>query len=162
MFVWLECDNLLARRDSSKTCFGQKDMPPTPGKAPEQSRLVVRILARLATLFVVATIMIWVVHRASRSFDRTTQPAGFGRGVLHGALMPMALPNLLVGQDITIYTANNTGRPYKLGYTVGVNGCGLIFFGFFFWRLNRLRRRLQPFNAAAPLGAASQGPSPTR
>jgi hypothetical protein len=160
--IRFERDNLLARRDISKTCFGQKNMPSMPGKAPERSRVLPRILARLATLLVVATIIIWVVQRASLSFDRTTQPAGFGRGVLHGALMPMALPNLLVGQDITIYTANNTGRPYKLGYTVGVNGCGLIFFGFFFWRLNRLRKRLQPFNGAAPLGAARQGPSPTR
>jgi len=51
-------------------------------------------------------------------------PRVFGRGVLHGALMPGALPNLLVGKDVTIYAPNNTGRTYKLGYTVGVNGCG--------------------------------------
>jgi hypothetical protein len=63
--------------------------------------------------------------------------------MLHGALMPLALPNLLLGRDPTIYASHNTGRLYKLGYTAGVNGCGLVFFGFFFWRLNRLRRRLR-------------------
>jgi hypothetical protein len=54
--------------------------------------------------------------------------------------MPLALPNLLVGDDVTIYAPENVGRPYKLGYTVGVNGCGLLFFGFFFWRVRRWRR----------------------
>ena len=51
--------------------------------------------------------------------------------------MPMSMPNLLAGQDITIYSQNNTGVSYKLGYTAGVNGCGAIFFGVFFWRVNR-------------------------
>lgn len=54
--------------------------------------------------------------------------------------MPLALPNLAVGNDIIIYAPNNVGRLYKLGYTIGVNGCGLIFFGFLFWRLSRWRR----------------------
>ena len=54
--------------------------------------------------------------------------------------MPMALPNLLVGRDVSIYSPNNTGVPYKLGYTAGVNVCGAIFFGFFYWRLNRIHR----------------------
>jgi hypothetical protein len=76
------------------------------------------------------------------------QPAGFSRGVLHGVLMPMALPNLLIGHDVTIYAASNTGRSYKLGYTAGVNACGLIFFGFFFWRVNRIRRQLRVMNEA--------------
>ena len=57
--------------------------------------------------------------------------------MLHGALMPMSLPNLLVGDDVPVYAPNNTGRTYKLGYAAGVNVCGLIFFGFFFWRIRR-------------------------
>ena len=55
-------------------------------------------------------------------------------------LMPAALPNLLVGSDVVIYAQNNTGVSYKLGYTMGVNVCGAVFFGFFFWRLNRWRK----------------------
>ena len=54
--------------------------------------------------------------------------------------MPMAMPNLLVGRDLTIYSPNNTGLTYKLGYTTGVNGCGALFFGLFFWRVSRWRR----------------------
>jgi len=57
--------------------------------------------------------------------------------------MPLALPNLAVGNDVIIYSENNTGRTYKLGYTVGVNGCGLLFFGIFFWRMSRWRRAAQ-------------------
>lgn len=78
--------------------------------------------------------------------NHTNGPAGFSRGIVHGALMPAALPRLLIGQDVSIYAPENTGRTYKLGYTVGVNGCGAIFFGINFWRLNRWRgkRRQTP------------------
>ena len=69
------------------------------------------------------------------------QTAGFGRGVLDGALMPGALPPLLLGRDVTIYAMNNSGRLYKLGYTVGVNGCGALFFGIIYWRFIRWRKQ---------------------
>ena len=115
----------------------------TQAKAPVPSRSFARILGRLIVILIVATIMIGVVNRSSRRLDLSTEPAGFGRGFLHGALMPMALPNLVIGQDVTIYAPSNTGRLYKLGYTVGVNGCGALFFGMFFWRITRLRRHLR-------------------
>ena len=54
--------------------------------------------------------------------------------MLHGAIMPMALPPLAAGQDVVIYAEQNTGRTYKLGYTIGINLCGLVFFGGAFWR----------------------------
>ena len=46
--------------------------------------------------------------------------------------MPTALPTLAAGRDVTIYAPHNTGIPYKLGYTMGVNGCGALFFGLAF------------------------------
>jgi hypothetical protein len=76
----------------------------------------------------------------SVKFSKSEAPAGFVRGMLQGALMPGALPNLVVGNDVTIYAPNNTGRTYKLGYTCGVNACGAIFFGWFFWRVSRWRK----------------------
>lgn len=54
---------------------------------------------------------------------------GFGWGLAHGACMPMALPALVLGRDVPIYAASNTGRGYKLGYIAGINLCGLVFFG---------------------------------
>lgn len=62
------------------------------------------------------------------------QEFGFGWGVAHGACMPMALPALVLGRDVPIYAARNTGRGYKLGYIAGINLCGLVFFGGAFWR----------------------------
>ena len=59
---------------------------------------------------------------------------GFGHGALHGALMPMALPSLVLGKDVEIFAANNAGRPYKIGYIVGINLCGLVVFGSAFWK----------------------------
>ncbi len=65
------------------------------------------------------------------------RPSGFLWGFLHGALMPTTLPALVLGKDVTIYAPHNSGRTYKLGYTMGVNGCGLIFFGILFWTPKR-------------------------
>jgi hypothetical protein len=84
----------------------------------------------------------WVLQLAVAAAERQEGEAGFAQGTLHGALMPCALPHLLVGRDVRIFAENNTGRTYKLGYTVGVNGCGAIFFGLFFWRVNRWRKSL--------------------
>ena len=39
-----------------------------------------------------------------------------------------------MGKDVDIFDANNSGRGYKLGYIVGINVCGLLFFGSVFWR----------------------------
>ena len=117
-------------------------MPVTQVKAATRPALARRILVRVLSILIAAVLVGCLTGLLAKLSNRPESgPAGFGRGVLHGALMPGALPNLLVGKDVTIYAPNNTGRTYKLGYTVGVNGCGAIFFGFFFWRLNRWRKR---------------------
>ncbi len=97
-------------------------------------------LKRVFFLVVLGCAIGWTLNRTAAHFEKSTEPAGFLRGVAQGALMPIALPNLVFGHDVVIYAAQNTGRTYKIGYTLGVNGCGLIFFGFFFWRIRRLRR----------------------
>jgi hypothetical protein len=99
-----------------------------------------KILKRVLTFLIVAACVGILMHYMSARFSRNAAPAGFVRGMLQGALMPGALPNLLVGNDVMIYAPNNTGRTYKLGYTCGVNACGAIFFGWFFWRVSRWRK----------------------
>ncbi len=91
-----------------------------------------------------------LLNKATAHTNADPSPAGFGRGALHGAMMPLALPGLLMGRDISIYAASNAGRAYKLGYTVGVNACGLLFFGVFFWRLARWRRAGSPSGQPDP------------
>ncbi len=115
-------------------------MVDTQAKVAPGAGRVRRILMRVVWFLVFAVAISAIFNYAFLLSNRSSGPAGFGRGVLHGALMPGSLPNLLVGRDVTIYAADNTGRTYKLGYTVGVNGCGIVFFGVFFWRLNRWRR----------------------
>ena len=102
------------------------------------------VLKRVAMFVAFGLAIGWMLHRAETYFAQRPEPAGFGCGLVQGALMPIALPGLLLGRDVTIYAPHNTGRTYKLGYTTGVNGCGLIFFGFFFWRVRQLRRARQP------------------
>jgi hypothetical protein len=104
--------------------------------APSYRRLLVRTL-----VFVFAANCFGLAVHYSQRIARTNDHAGFAQGVLQGALMPLALPNLAVGQDVNIYAAENSGRTYKLGYTMGVDVCGAVFFGFFFWRLSRWRKR---------------------
>jgi hypothetical protein len=101
-----------------------------------------KLFGRVAALICVAFCIGWTLNRISGSLEKSGQPAGFNRGVLQGALMPMAMPNLLFGRDVTIYAAHNTGRNYKLGYTLGVNACGAIFFGYFFWRVRHWRHSI--------------------
>jgi hypothetical protein len=79
--------------------------------------------------------------------------------------MPTALPSLLTGSDVAIYAQSNTGLIYKLGYTLGVNLCGLLFFGFFFLRLQRWRSQslahAQPTTGHPPQDAPnSNGSNP--
>ncbi len=62
--------------------------------------------------------------------------------------MPAAMPNLAIGHDVTIYATNNNGLPYKLGYTMGVNVCGAVFFGIFFLRVNRWKKSRDKAQAA--------------
>jgi hypothetical protein len=99
-----------------------------------------KIVRRMAVFLAVAAAIGFTLNHVAASLERSAHPAGFARGVVQGALMPMSMPNLLVGRDVTIYSQNNTGVSYKLGYTTGVNACGALFFGVVFWRFNKLRR----------------------
>jgi hypothetical protein len=53
--------------------------------------------------------------------------------MMHGALMPAALPTLVFGKDLPIYAHNNVGRGYNIGFILGLNTCGTLFFGLAFW-----------------------------
>ncbi len=114
------------------------DRPKQAKRTREQ--ILFAVMRRLAVLVVLGFAIGWVLHHAEKSLEKRRSPAGFWHGMVQGALMPISMPNLIVGNDVTIYAASNTGRTYKLGYTLGVNSCGLIFFGFFFWRVRRLKR----------------------
>lgn len=70
----------------------------------------------------------WIYTWASPFAYPKGRPLGFWHGCAHGALMPMALPALLI-RDVEIFAPNNNGRFYKLGYICGINVCGLLFFG---------------------------------
>ena len=99
-------------------------------------------VARLATFLCLAFTIGWMLNQVAQQLDRNNRPAGFVRGLLQGALMPASMPNLLIGHDVVIYAEkNNNGVFYKLGYTMGVNACGAVFFGMFYWRLKRWRER---------------------
>lgn len=115
------------------------ELPPPPPASP----LWKRLLRSLLVLAFLAVTLTWVLRASNRSMERSGEPAGFGLGLLHGACMPAALPHLLFGKDVPIFAESNNGRLYKLGYTVGVNGCGMLFFGSFYLRVHRWRKAAQ-------------------
>jgi hypothetical protein len=94
-------------------------------------------LKKIAYFLIASWLLGWFYGWASpRAFPKNKE-MGFGYGMLHGALMPLALPSLLMGQDVEIFARDNSGRLYKIGYICGINLCGLSFFGPLFWRPKR-------------------------
>ena len=92
--------------------------------------IIIKGVAMTLLTIVLAVMQGWAAPRFYKA-DRT---AGFNTGLLEGALMPAALPGLLMGHDLPIYAPNNSGRPYNIGYILGINTCGTLFFGVAFWR----------------------------
>jgi hypothetical protein len=103
--------------------------------------LIRRFGLRLLVVLVLSIFLGRLLDYSARSMKAGGAPAGFWRGILHGALMPCTLPAQLAGQEVDIYASDNAGRRYKLGYVLGVNACGAIFFGLLFRRLHRWRNR---------------------
>ena len=91
------------------------------------------ILLGALRLVLISVVLGWLYAWGSPKVYPLEGKLGFGHGCLHGALMPMALPSLVMGNNVEIFAANNSGRGYKLGYIIGINVCGLVFFGSAFW-----------------------------
>jgi hypothetical protein len=91
------------------------------------------------TAFVVA--LAYLQGWASKNSYKAENCAHFKMGLLHGFLMPAAFPGLLEGHDLPIYAPNNSGRTYKIGYILGINTCGTLFFGLAYWGMTGPRRK---------------------
>jgi hypothetical protein len=107
-----------------------------PGQpAPANSMSLVKFIVVKSFLLIAVCVILGVAQAWMASWSyKSDRVAGFHVGIWHGMLMPAALPGLLMGQDLPIYAPNNTGRTYNIGYAMGINGCGVLFFGVAFWR----------------------------
>ena len=99
-------------------------------------------LRKIGIFMVLAVVFGWVFAKVSPQMFPREKQSGFAHGLLHGGLMPMALPSLVMGQDVDIFASNNSGRGYKVGYICGINLCGLIFFGSAFWSPKKKQDRI--------------------
>ncbi len=95
------------------------------------------LLRKALVIALVTLVFGWLYAWAAPWAYAKKQPAGFTDGLLHGAMMPLSLPSLMIGKDVPIYAVENSGRPYKIGYICGVNICGIAFIGPLFWRPRR-------------------------
>ena len=112
----------------------KSNMDSTQAPAAKPRTLVKLLLRKAVTLAIVTVVFGWLFSWVSPWAFPPDRTAGFSYGLLHGAMMPLSLPSLVIGRDVPIYDTNNSGRIYKIGYICGVNVCGLAFFGPLFWR----------------------------
>ena len=101
-------------------------------------------IKKLVLFAAIAVLLGWFYGWLSPRLFPPEAKFGFTHGVLHGAMMPLALPALLGGRDVELFGANNTGRVYKIGYICGINLCGLIFFGAAFWKPRNIPLAAEP------------------
>jgi hypothetical protein len=123
---------------------------PPPGQISVWPGRLRKWALKAASLVVTGVIFGLLYSWAAPRFYRPDQRPGFWMGTLHGALMPVAAPSLLMGEDVPIYAPNNTGRSYKLGYIGGINLCGFIFFGLTFWQPGGRRGEESPQGERPP------------
>lgn len=97
--------------------------------------IIAKGIAMIVFVWVLAALQGW----ASKSSYKPENQANFKMGILHGILMPAAFPALMSGHDMPIYAPTNTGRNYKIGYILGINTCGTLFFGIAFWHPRGLK-----------------------
>lgn len=97
------------------------------------------VFIKFIALTVITLALGFTQNWAAGRFYQPLYVAGFGTGLLEGALMPAALPGLVSGKDLPIYAPNNIGRGYKIGYILGLNTCGTFFFGVAFWQPRKRR-----------------------
>ncbi|MBU6410822.1 MAG: hypothetical protein KGR98_10595, partial [Verrucomicrobia bacterium] len=128
--------NSLSRMEKSVPEQMTAPQTTTPARPAKVKAIAVKIVSLSALALALGLAQNWATARHYKP-DRV---AGFYTGILQGMLMPAALPGLLLGKDLTIYATHNSGRAYNIGYILGVNACGTLFFGLAFWQ-PRPRRR---------------------
>jgi hypothetical protein len=109
---------------------------PVTAAAPELSPAKIKLI-RFILLTLISLVLGFTHSWAASRFYQPDYVAGFPAGLMEGALMPAALPGLVSGKDLPIYAPNNVGRGYKIGYILGLNTCGTLFFGVAFWQPRR-------------------------
>ena len=100
------------------------------------------IIIKIIVLTAISVGLGFTYEWASSRYYRADYVAGIPAGFLEGAVMPAALPGLLMGHDTPIYAPNNLGRPYNIGFILGLNISGTIFFGVAFWQPRRRKKNL--------------------
>jgi hypothetical protein len=108
-----------------------------PVAAPAGPSKAKVIVIKIIALTAISLGLIFAQGWAASRYYQPDYVAGFPAGLLEGALMPAALPGLVGGHDLPIYAPNNLGRAYKIGYILGLNTCGTLFFGVAFWQPRR-------------------------
>ena len=109
----------------------------TPVTNPVRPSWPRRLLLQIIRFVLVGVLLAWLYVWSAPLIYRQKSVPGFWLGCAHGALMPMALPSLLMHQDVPIYALVNRGRSYKIGYIAGINACGFVVFGLLFWKPGR-------------------------
>jgi hypothetical protein len=140
MDLWMERPVLSAcPLDGGGTCFYAmaESVQANDIAAPQELSKTKATIIKIIALTVLSLALGFTHSWASTRLYQPDYVAGFRTGLLEGALMPAALPGLVGGKDLPIYAPNNIGRGYKIGFILGLNACGTLFFGIGFWQPKR-------------------------
>lgn len=130
-------NNVLVRLAAPEHAFPVAKLIQDQAVTPDRLSNAKVIASKIVVLTVLGVALGFGQGWASSRTYKPEHVAGFHLGLLHGMLMPAALPGLLLGKDLPIYAPNNSGRAYNIGYIFGINTCGTIFFGIGFWQPRR-------------------------
>lgn len=72
------------------------------------------------------SILLVIIASCAKSQDLSNCLTGerdsFFPGLIHGLISPLAFVSMLLGDDVTIYSSNNDGKWYALGFIIGTGG----------------------------------------
>ncbi len=114
-------------------------MPAPPVAEAAGFSIIKFVIIKSIAIAILVAALVYLQAIAAKNTYNPNHQADIKVGVLHGMLMPAALPGLFGGHDLPIYAPNNTGRGYKIGYILGINTSGTLFFGVVFWRPKKLK-----------------------
>jgi hypothetical protein len=139
--IFVQRHYILARCPRPGTSFHRMATPVLNDSATStlrRSRLVRFWTIKIVALVLFSVLLGVAYDWSAKRYYGPDRVAGFHSGLIHGAMMPAALPALLMGNDLPIYAPNNVGRGYNIGFILGINTCGTLFFGIAFWRPRNL------------------------
>lgn len=82
----------------------------------------IKIMKNTILLFLILLVIVGCAQQQDLGECLKGEPESFFPGLVHGLISPIAFVGMLMGDDVTIYSPNNDGKWYALGFIIGTGG----------------------------------------